>query len=374
MKNTILSQRSILIAIFTFLAFNAFSATSTGNEAWRILERAQMAFERGESGEALLYCEEAREVHTSGINAYIEILKKSLAPAEVRKAGDDIRDVYAVLEKRNDSPALAVFDAVQLNHPANFFGKSVTAMLVWLEKRLVYPEADLLVGKIYEGEGENKLALSFYEKAWKNRDMLDIAEEQYTLIYRMADLSANMQKVGAQEAYLLIILTEDPIFGKPGEESPTLRAMLRTLESEPTTDKFFSLYRHSNFTAYKAYLDLSHFYYYDSRKRLDRALPVAALSATIAVTRLTGALVRTGFEYVYSGLPDLFNRIGKNGELAAWARDNRYWDSFLVLASVLYDHGERIQALYLWNLVADNCPDRVASRRASVLAQRYETY
>jgi len=266
-KTTLRSSRAASVIFFLCIGFALSAATVGGNEAWRILERAQIAFERGEAGEALLFCEQAREVHTAGIRSYIEILKKSLAPAEVKKAGDDIRDVQAVLEKRNDSPALAVFEAVP-----DFFGKSVAAMLAWLEKRLVYPEADFLVGKVYEAEGEHRLALSFYEKAWSNRDMLDIGDEQYTLIYRMADLSANMQNFGAQEAYLLLILTEDPVFGKPGEESPTLRAMIRTLEIERTTDKFFSLYRHSNFTAYKAYLDLSHFYYYDSRKRLDRAL------------------------------------------------------------------------------------------------------
>ena len=371
MKTTLRSSRAASVIFFLCIGFALSAATVGGNEAWRILERAQIAFERGEAGEALLFCEQAREVHTAGIRSYIEILKKSLAPAEVKKAGDDIRDVQAVLEKRNDSPALAVFEAVQLNHPPDFFGKSVAAMLAWLEKRLVYPEADFLVGKVYEAEGEHRLALSFYEKAWSNRDMLDIGDEQYTLIYRMADLSANMQNFGAQEAYLLLILTEDPVFGKPGEESPTLRAMIRTLEIERTTDKFFSLYRHSNFTAYKAYLDLSHFYYYDSRKRLDRALPAAALASSIAVTRLTGAIVRKDFEYVYGGLGDLFTRVGKDAELAAWARDNRFWDSFLVLASVLYDHGARTQALYLWTLVADYCPDRVASRRASVMARQY---
>jgi len=148
--------------------------------------------------------------------------------------------------------------------------------------------------------------------------------------------------------------------------------MIRTLEIERTTDKFFSLYRHSNFTAYKAYLDLSHFYYYDSRKRLDRALPVAALASSVAVTRLAGAVVRTDFEYVYGGLGDLFTRVGRNPEIAAWARDNRFWDSFLVLSAVLYDHGARSQALYLWDLVADYCPDRASSRKASVMALQHK--
>jgi len=360
------------LLLFLRFAFTVFAEPAPGNEAWRILEHAQTAFGRGEPGEALLHCEKAREAHLLEINAYRGILEKSLAPSEVRKAGDDIGTVYDVLKKRNDSAAISAFDRVLLNHPPAFFDKSVRNMLAWLEKRLVYPEADFLVGQIYEAEGEQDLALSYYRKAWENRDMLDIPDEQYTLIYRMADLSANMQNFGAQETYLLLILLEDPVFGKPGEESPTLRAMLRTLETEQTTDKYYLLYRHSGIDRYKAYLDLAGFYYYDSRRRLDRALPVAALASTIAVTGLADALVRSDFEYTYRGLPDLMFRTGKKPEVAAWAKKIRLWDSFLVLSSILYDHGERTQARYLWTLLAENCPDPVAARTASLMAGRYE--
>ena len=341
---------------------------TTGNDAWRLLERAYIAYEQEELGDSLLFCEQAKARHTAIIGSYISILQNSLSPSEVKKAGDDIMTVYAVLKKRNDGSALDVLDSVLLNHKPEYFGKSIQTLLFWLQKRLVYPEADFLSGKIYEAEGENLLALSYYEKTWLNKDFLDIPDDRFTLAYRMADLSYNMNNRGAQEKYLLLALVDDTLFGKPGEESATLKAMIHTLHIDSTTEKFFSLYRHTNYKGLKAYQDLSLFYF-DSNN-IDRALAVAALASCISVTRLAEVLKQYDFEFVYSNFTDLVIRTGKNVLISEWAREAKIWDSFFLLASILEKSGERQQARSLWTVLGAYCPDRTVSRKSMNMLEK----
>jgi hypothetical protein len=352
------------LAFLIFALLNAGTENIAGNEAWRILERATILFERQELGEALLSCEQAKARHAAEIGSFISILQNSMSPLEVKKAGDDIMTVYSVLEKRNDSSALEILNSVMLNHKAEFFGKSMQSLLAWLQRRLVYPEADFLLGQIYEAEGENSLALSYYEKSWQNKDFLDIPDERYTIAYRMADLSFHSDDRGAQEKYLLLILLDDKMFGKPGEESATLNAMIHTLNSDPTTEKFFSLYRHSNFKGLKAYQDLSALYY-DSNN-FDRALSVAALASCISVSLLSDAVKEYDFEYRYTDLSDLLIRAGKSAEITEWAGNIKIWDSFLLLASILQAKGEYRQARSIRTILAAYCPDTSVSRKATI--------
>lgn len=366
MKNQNACQKHLVIIVCICLFSSLAAAESSGdNESWRILERGAIALEKGEPGEALRLCDIARTEHKAQIEKRISILQKSLLPREVKKAGDDIQTVYDILKKRQDSDPVEVLDGILLNHPAVFFGKSIQKLMSWLDTQKIYPEADVMTGKIYESEGEYKQALFFYTKAWENRAFLDIPEERYSLSYRMADLAGNISDLGSQEIYLLSVVQEDPVFGKPGEESPTLTAMMHTLISDQSTDKFFNLYRHSNFIALKAYQDLASLYYYGPQQRLDRALPAAVLSCCISVTRLSKALEQADFDYVYSGLPDLFLKSGKKAEIVSWAKDTEIWKSFLLLASVLYDNNEQLQAISIWTALAGYCPDQKTVRLAA---------
>lgn len=336
-------------------------------EAWRILEQGEIAFSAGEPGEALLLCERARSIHIADFKSYRETLQKALTPSEVRKAGDDINAVYGVLEKRNDSGALAILDAILLNHPVEYFDKSMQGLLDWLKAKLVYPESDFLSGKIYEAEGEYSLALEYYEKAWKNKIFLDIPDERFTLAYKMADLAFDMGNYGKREEYLLLVISEDPVFGTPDLASPTLKAMIKTLESEKTTEKFFNLYRHSNYPSQKAYQDLASHYFYHSGKRLDRAMPVAVLSACIAFTLLCEALTQADFEFVYHDFGDVVIRAGKNVTLAQWARETHIWDSFVLLSSILIERGYSAQARSLLTVLSRDCPEKPVALQAGNL-------
>ena len=343
----------------------ALAAPPEGDDDWRILDQASLALEKGDPGDALVLCEQARAIHASLVGYWRSELEKSFLPAEVKKAGDSLEEVYRVLEKRNDAVAVGILDAIFLTRPRKqAFADSVSKLLSWLDRKLAYPEADMLTGQVYEAEGENKLAFRYYEQAWNDRELLDIPDQRITLAYRMADLAALSGNPGSREKYLFLVISEDPVFGSPGEESPILKAMIRTLQTEPTPEKFCLLYRHENYTALKAYQDLFTFYYTDSGRRIDRAMAPATLAACISITRLIAVAKESDLDFAYTGLPDLFDWYGRHPELSGWASGNHLWDSFLMLAAVLRDSTGRQQAEWFWSALAGHCPDRNVVRAA----------
>ncbi|ULQ59829.1 hypothetical protein K7I13_00245 [Brucepastera parasyntrophica] len=361
--------------LFTLLGLCFFSAaafaapvifeTASGRTVWQIMEQAEIAFEKGELGESLALAENARIRHTESVQHVISLINNALGSREVQRAGDDINLVYAVLQTRNETEVTDALDAVFLKYPARSFSNSMKNLSDWLQKRLVYPEADMLVARIYEAEGEYPLALSFYESAWQNRDFLDIPETKFRIAYSMADISYNMGNYGAREKYLLLVLMDDPVFGQPGNESGILRAMMRTVQTEKNIDKFFLLYRHSNINALKAYQDLTSFYLYDSEKRLDRAFPVAVLAACVSLTAMTEAIKLVDPEYVYTNFADAMDRSGRNYRISEWIAREKILDSFLLLASVLSERGEIEQARSIWSTLMIYCAEKTVAEKAA---------
>jgi tetratricopeptide (TPR) repeat protein len=357
----------VALVVVICLSAAAFAGGLVSTENWRILEDGKIAFEDGENGEALALCEKARIAHAAMISRYASALEKSLEPREVRKAGDKIDSVREVLVAREDFDAVAIIDRVLEKKSKESLGNSISALITWINSNGVYPETNILAGKVYEAEGEPNLALSQYETAWKFRDLLDIPDARYDLAYRMSDLSFNFANDGAIEKYLMLVVEGDPLFGKSNDPSPSLKAMMRTLDEEKTVDKFFLLYRHSNYRALKAYQDLSSFYIRSNRAdRTGPALPVATLAAVITVTRMTDLVKQKDLDYSYDGLPDLFTRFGIKSEYAEWASENRMWSSFSTLARVLQLGGMKEQAQSLWTVLANYCPDPATVRAAKL--------
>lgn len=340
----------------------AFASNPTNDETWKLLDMAKTEFSNREFGNALTLCEKARDIHEAYVDACVSELERAFVSREVKKAGDAISDVQKTLVSRNESTALEILDSILVNHPATDFGGSIANLMNWLRGKKAFPEADFLAGTIYEAEGERSIAVSYYESAWSHREYLDIPAEKYTIAYRMADISKSNGKSGDQEKYLLLVLTDEPLFGTPGVESPTLMAMMKSIESEQTTEKFFKLYRYANYVSLKACADLAELY--RASNRTDREFPSAVLSAILSVTMLSSAVSARDFEYEYSGLGDLMVRAGKSREILAYAHENNAWNSLYALALALRDRGHELKANDLLGELVVSCPDDTTAKMA----------
>lgn len=334
----------------------------TEDKTWHLLESAKIKMEEKEFGEALLMANKAAELHKKKNSYQYNYLFGALKPSQVKKTGDNLFDVYHTFELREDFDACKILDEIFLTHPPVFFNKSVSALMKWLKEKAAFPDGDYITGKIYFAQGEYLHALSYFEKAWENRNFLEVPEERFNIIYSIADCAKILQKYDLQEKYLLLVLTEDSAYGTTGEEGTVLKAMLHTIAKEKNTAKFFKLYRNENMTALKAYKDLTEIYM--QAENTKRALSAAALAANIALTGLSAYLEKADFSYTYSGLKDVLIRCGKNSGILSWAEQKDLWEVFINFADALGVNGYEQSAADLYYTIAESVPSIDYAQRA----------
>ena len=358
-------KKIIILGLVSILCFNLFAIEylqGRADKAWHLIETAKIAIERKEFGNALLYVEHAVEVHTKEYKENYEYLKNALKPRQVKRAGDDIQEVYKALKERDDYDACKIMDNIFLLHPPVFFDFSISQFMSYLNEKIAFPEADYITGNIYSIQGEYKQAMFYFERAYSKIHILDIPDERFSIIYSIADVAGLLGQHDKQEKYLLLVLTEDPTFGSTVLESSKLKAMLNTITKEKTTDKFFKLYRVNKEIALKAYRDLSKIYLEAGNAK--RSLTTSALAASIALTSLSEMLEKSDFSYVYSDFKDVLTRAGKNASIRQWAEDKNLWDVFINFADAMEANGYSAQAIDMYHKIAESIPSVDYAQRA----------
>jgi tetratricopeptide (TPR) repeat protein len=118
-----------------------------------------------------------------------------------------------------------------------------------IEKRAYfYPEAEILIGDVFEAEGNIELAIEQYEKALENAKQLYIQDEKYEVYYKLAELYDNgyLSGIGTnpEQKYREILETilEDDEEYTDAAESNLGDALVNTLE-EDGFDRLVILYR-----------------------------------------------------------------------------------------------------------------------------------
>ncbi len=354
------------ILLFVYASTGAFALDYPDGEnskAWHLLELGKLSFEQGDLGEAMVYAGRAFDIHKEHYTEMYRHLYESLKPKQVKMVGDRISDVYSILLEREDKPACAFLDEIFLTHSSEFFGNSISKLMSWLNaKKDSFPEIYYLKGAVFDAEGEFEQAMFFYNHAWEKRSFLEVPDLRFEIIYSMADVSKKMKKFDDREKYLLLVLTEDELYGNTTTESLTLKGMLQSIENNTTTDKFFMLYRHNMGICLKAYYDLTGIYI--ESESYNRALKTAVISASIAVTLLEDAVKKNNFLYEYAGLSDLIKKASSKPKIADWAESLHLWDILLSFADALNFTNHSAQAEDLYLQLAEHCPSYEIARNA----------
>lgn len=353
----------IVCIFFTFplCAFNRYGQDEFDNSSWRILERANIAFEKRDYGSAFHFAENAKEKRKQETADSSAILTQALSPPALIKAGNDIQTVLQLLKERGSADAVRIIEALINRFGIEYFDYSIQKLTDYVKSSFVYPEADFLLGKLYTLEGEYATAESFFSFAYLNRTYLDVPEMQSDILYGMAELYKLQGNNEKYESALLLLGSQDDVYGvqnsKDGQSQSSFgSAVYAALAKGMSADKLFLLYRNDTYKTLRVWFLLSE--YYNSYGLTDRALQTALLFCVTAVSRADDIIKSRDMDYAYTKLVLLFKKIKMYSDITDWASQNNLWEGFYALGVLCEKQGFVSFAYDIFSALASESPDR----------------
>ena len=361
------SLKSVFIFVFILCTFFAYSFSY--DDAWKSLDTARLKFEEGDIGQALKYAENAKEIRKNESTAALTSLENALKPLAVQEVGDLIPDVEEILTERMENDALKYIHKLTDLYGNSYFNNSVTKIKNFYQDRAAYPEADYLIAKIYMQEGEYSSAADYYEKALANKDVLDVPDEKYDIMYDAAELARLRKDEVKFQNYLNQILKDNDRFSDGEKYTAYLKAIIRYSISgqADSIDKLFLLYRSNHYKSLNALLKLTE--YYISNNEYERAYYTCILSVLTSFTRIYEIITARNQKYTYTTLDLFFKEALKYRDVKEWMNKNSVWRGFYNFGVLLsYDNYSPYEDIWLqsnkqlaeqlFEVIKNSCPDK----------------
>ncbi|OJF77665.1 MAG: hypothetical protein BKP49_01420 [Treponema sp. CETP13] len=329
---------SVMSIALLFMIVTPMFATTTypikeGHEAWRSLEKAELAYDNGNLGEALKYAKEAREIRRVGSEWCETKLINSYKPLVVQQKGVDINVLYKVFLEREDLDAVDILDRSLALHSIDFYNSDITQVISFWQKSSHYPETDIVLAKVYRDEGEYDLSKQYLEKAWEYRELLYIPDEKYDILYDLAKTALLLKDDDLYEKSQLLILADDSDFsGLSGERTKNCLSsgIISSIKNKMSSEKLFMLYRHINRNGLNAMFNLSK--YYQDLDENEKALECAAFGCITAITLINDSVEQYYLDYKFTTFEQLLAHANNIDEICVWMNVNNIWDSFFDFA------------------------------------------
>lgn len=305
-----------------------------------LMRQAIASYNNGAYGEALKQTEYAREYRRSRVSWELYTLRNSLRPAEVQRVGDSMSEIIDVLKRREDRDAIEIITRYQKNPRSQNATLYASRLLAYIETFTEFPEADQMFGNIYYIEGDYELAKRYYNSAWTNRNLLDVPEEQFNILYQLADLSYLEGNEIAYEEYLTAIVRDDNYFNNPNLQDSMLHII--SLKRKGSADNLFNLFRTDNYMMMDAYIKLAEIY--EKNEKLKDALYMRALAALTGFTRMYAIVSHRAPDYYYTSLDGFFDRASNYSDVITWATEKGVWQNLNALSFLAEKNGYTVFA------------------------------
>ncbi len=325
----------------------------SANCSWRTLDSAVKAFDERDYSKALNLAIKAKDNRHAEIDWEYYILESALSPYQVRREGEKFMDVLPVLKERDETEAITLINKYLSLKGESFFNDSVYSLLEWVKSTEVYPEADYLIGKIYQLEGEYKTAYDYYEQARCESDYLDIPSQKIDILYSMSDLAIQSDNVEQYEQILVLILNEDKNF----KNQTLLDSFIRTIDTDKASnfDRFFMLYRADFSPSSPCLRKMSDLY--ESRQEYKKSLECISLLVMESFTHIFSSIQERDKGYKYTTMIDFFNKCSDYPDIIQWCQQNKVWESFYLMADKIEKRGKVKFAKEIFFVMSISVPD-----------------
>ena len=342
----------LCVIIFFFILVPSF-AQQTQRPWWYTMEEGKLLFRSGDYGNALIAFEDARRGRLAQFTRMEQDLILFLSAPDVRRLGDSLDFIEQYIADRRETAAAAILANLYHRVPKESLKGSVKRVLEELDRLKSFPEAEYWLGETYRAEGELGLAFRQYERALKDRSLLEVPAFDVEILYKITDIHRMRREYQEMERRANEIIEGAEPSGTPRDELWTgnqLRiAMARILENEGIS-RFFTLYRHNNTVTEKAHRLLGFFCYASNRYSL--AAEHLMFAFLIQNTVLIDEAIRREFDFSFSTLDTLINSVRSRPEIAAYLEETEYYRTAYYLATALYATGKTRPARELWAFLA----------------------
>lgn len=356
----IISVFLILITPFILFAKTP-KKVKPADYSWRILEKAVVQYDSGNFGDAMTLALKAKESRKQESTYEFYILDKAVTARPVSRVGNHFNDVIKILKERDEYEAVSIINQYLELHGAEFFNENIHNMVNWIRDKAVYPEADFLIGKIYQLEGEYTVADNYYEQAYKNSRFLDIPDQKFEILFARSSIAKESNDIDKYENILTLILSENP-----GFLNKTLgEACIRTIKDDKAenVDIFFMLYRSQSNLTLNALYDISKVY--EKQNNSEEAFKTVCIGTLESFTHIVESLEQRDSDYKYSKLSDFFIECSKFEDVSRWSSENHVWEFFYLLGEKSAQNGSFLFARKIFYDMSKYCPDSYWKSKAA---------
>ena len=378
-------------AIFSVCCPLAFAKSNAEADYFLTLRYAQNAFENGDYGKALSLAERAKDERIKVVESELKILEQTQKIAAVRKAGDSLDDIMSELRQRNQAKAIDVIENYVDKYGKDRFSGKYSVLKDFIIRTKNFPESDFLIGKIYRLEGETSVAEDYMNKAYDKKDILNVPDLKYDILYELAEISKDKHDNDGYERYFKNILKDDKYYAdeEPKDAKTAVNAakasndkadiensknihnkraymnsivrLIKTNRAD-SVEKFFLMYRNDSDISTKALAGLSDFYFKQGQN--EKALRCSALGCITALTKIEEILKDRLTDYSYTSFADLLKNASAYSDVVSWGNKNGIWQMYFNFAEIANSCGCKNFAQELFSILKDYEPESYWRNRA----------
>lgn len=361
-------QQKLFSNEYSFRKKNNVSKFETA-KAWNFLKRAEREYDAGNLSEAVVLANKANDENKNFYLSMHSAIKKATNRKSILRLGDKITDVYNKLYDFEEYEVCKMLDEIFLTRSIKSFSNSMKNLYEYLEIRATaMPETAYLVGRVFEAQGEYIQAKNYYNKAWAQKDYLQTREDKINILYSLSDVYIMLDEPKEAEKFLLAILASDELYANKNKYSSQLNSMLKSLKGDKSTQKFFLLYRHDGSQALKATQMLTSLY--ATEGNYEKALETSACAVCIVTTELERYVKMKNFLFEYKNLSDLILKCENDIAITTWAKERKFWETYLQFADILYRLKFLSQAESVYSTLGSSVPDYYLAQQAFYSLQK----
>ncbi len=334
-------------------AYDTYIKPDLNNQAKYILPKAIIAFEDKNYYEAFELAQNAKESRKNESIWASSVLKDALLSPNAQKIGTDIQTLLYFFKQRQNDTVVNVIETVLKKYSIEYFDYNIENLVDFLALTENFPEADFLLGKLYFLEGELAIAEKYLLQAFDYKTLLNVPDQQYDILYSLANLYKLQNNNESYEQSLLLIIGKDNL---NVNVTSLLKSAKKSIDNDMSVDKFFLFYREDSYVSLEAWYNLAKLYI--EKNEWDLAYDAAIAMNLISFTRIDEVLKDRDIHYQFTTLSEFLKALKSFNDIDVWAIENNVWEGFYLLAQISSKMEYKNFAKELLVNLAMECPQR----------------